>query len=194
MRWTNVLAIAALGLTSCIAASPARYSDISDVAESASEHLLHLTGRAGQVAQRDRNFVYRATVECLYDIALAQIAEERALSAAVKDFAREVTNECRAQDRRLAIVAEQHVGVTPPARLDRTHAEMRNQIAALTDQAFDRVYIADQIAASTRAVQLFLQQRNSGSEPVLQSFAAAALPELQQRQRAAQELGSQLSS
>ncbi len=193
MRWTKLLVVAALGLTSCTAAARRQYSDISDVAESPTEHLLHLAGRAGEVTQRDRNFVYLATVQCLYDVALAKIAEERASSTAVKDFARGVTNGCRAQDRQLAVVAGEHVGVTPPTKLDRSHAAMFDQVAALNGSAFDRAYMQDQIAASTQAVQLFREQSNSGSEPVLQSFAAAALPEFQERRRAAQELGDQLS-
>ena len=194
MRWTIALAIAAVGLTSCTAASHKRYSDISDVAESPGEYMMHVAGRAGEATQADRNFVYRATVQCLYDVDLARVAEERASSTAIKDFARSVTNQCRAQDRQLTLVAEQHVGVTPPATLDRTHAAMRDQVAALSGQAFDKAYVQDQIAASGRAVHLFLQQSRSGSEPVLQDFAEAALPQLQQRQRAAQALGDQFST
>ena len=194
MRWTTAVIVAALGLSSCTAASHERYSDISDVAESPTQHFLHLAGRPGDVTQRDRNFVYRATVHCLYDLELAQLAQERATNPAVRDFARGVTNECRAQDRQLAVVAEEHVGVTPPVTLDRAHAAMRDQIAALSGEAFDRAYARDQIAATDRAAQLFLTQSGSGSEPVLQRLAAAALPGLQQRQRAAHELEGQLSN
>lgn len=194
MRLTIVLAVVVLALSSCTVSSRRRYSEISDVAESPSEHLLHVAGRAGEVTQRDRNFVYRATVQCLYDLELAQMAEQRASSAAVRDFARGITNECREQDWQLDLIAEQHIGTTPPSRLDQVHAVMRDQVAESSSEAFERSYMQDQIAASKRALQIFIQQSESGSEPVLRSFAVAALPKLRRRQGAAQEVEFQLSN
>jgi hypothetical protein len=46
----------------------------------------------------------------------------------------------------------------------------------------------------TRVLQLCLSQSESGSEPLLRSFAEAALPALQQRQRTAQEVEFGLSN
>jgi predicted outer membrane protein len=163
------------------------------VAKSPSERFVDLAGRAGQVTQGDRDFVYRATVQCLYDTELAQMATDRTSNSAVIDFAQGVKNECRALDRQLSRIAIGYVGVRPPVRLDRSHAAMRDQLSAMAaGQAFDKAYVLDQIAASKGAVQLFGQQSYWGGEPVLQRFATASLPELLRRQSAAETLGSQL--
>jgi putative membrane protein len=194
MRLRAVLAVIVLALTSCTTSSHTPYSEISDVAESPSDHLLHVAGRAGEVTQQDRDFVYRATVECLYNLSLATIAKVRATSPSVRDFARRVTNECREQNWQLELIAEQHVGATPPSKLHQDHTEMRDQVRELAGETFDRAYVKDQISASKRALGLFVVQSESGSEPILRSFAAAALPTLRQRERSVQEVRSQLSN
>jgi len=194
MHLTIVLAVVALALASCTVSSPTPYSQISDVAESPSDHLLHVAGRAGEVTQQDRNFVYQATVECLYNLSLATIAAVQATSPAVRDFARRVTNECGEQNWQLDLIAEQHVGATPPSKLDQYHTEMRDQVRELAGEAFDRAYVKDQISASKRALRLFVVQSESGSEPILRSFAAAALATLRQRERTVREVSSQLSN
>ena len=193
MRLIAVLAVVALASTSCAVSSHTRYSRISDVAESPSDHLLHVAGRAGEVTQRDCDFLYLATVECLYDVSLATTAAGRATSTAVRDIARAVTNDCRERTRQLDLIAEQHVGAAPPSRLDKSHAEMRDRVRELSGEAFDSAYVKDLVRASQRELRLFLVQSELGSEPVLRSFAAAALPALLQRERTVEEARSRLS-
>lgn len=192
MRCRIAVAVGALALTSCTAPFHDRYSDISDVAESPSERLVDLAGRAGTASQRDREFVYRATVQCIHDVALARMADERARTSAIREYAHEVTGECRAWHRRLAVVAEQYVGVAPPDRIDRAHAAKIDEVAALSGRDFERAYVENQVEDSDRAIQLFLQQSYRGGEPMLASFAVAALPQLERRHRAALELRARL--
>ena len=193
MRLIVVLTVVVLSLASCTVSSHTRYSAISDLTESPSDHLLHVAGRAGEVTQRDRDFVYRATVECLYNLSLARMAAARAASPEVRDFARRIADECREENRQLDLIAEQHIGASPPTRLDQSHANTRDQLCRRSGEAFDKAYVKEEIGASERAFQLFLVQSESGSEPVLRSFAAAALPALLQRERTVEEARSRLS-
>ena len=193
MRWTVALPLIAFGAISCTM-TPEPYSDVSDVKETPVDHFVHLQGQPGDATQKDRDFVYWATVQCLYQIELAQRAKTQATSSAVREFAQRVAEECQTQNGQLALVNEGHIGiVTLPSRLDRSHAAMVAQLEAQTGPAFDRVYVEDQIASSAEAVQLFRDQGNAGSDPVLQRFAATSVPDLQQRQSDAERLRAQFA-
>ena len=85
-RAIPVSTLFAIVTAACVPAHPG-YSDIGDYAETPLEYHLHAHGRAGEVTQDDRYFVFRAGVADLYDIALAELAMARATSADFKRFA-----------------------------------------------------------------------------------------------------------
>jgi putative membrane protein len=184
-------AASVLVLAAC-ATSNRKYSDISDVAESPSEHYLHLAGRPGQVTQADRNFVFLVGVQDLYSVAAARLAQERAADASVRNFARQALNDCQSRSQQLALISENHVGVTPPTKLDRSYSAKLDQIATLTGESFDRAYMRDQLNESERSIELFQKQAMSGGEPILQSFATDTLPELEKRWGTAKDVAAQL--
>ncbi len=193
MHRTVALALVVFGTISC-AAAPEPYSNVSDVAESPADHFVHLQGQPGDATQKDRDFVYWATVQCLYQIELAQRAGTRATSSAVRDFARKAAGDCQTQNSQLALVNAGHIGiVTLPSAVDRDHAALVAQLEAQTGPSFDRVYVEDQIASSAEIVQLYLDHGKDGSDPVLQHFAAGAVPELQQRHSDAERLKAQFT-
>lgn len=181
MRWRIAISIIFAALTSCTVTQQP-YSTVAETEETPIDHSVHIQGQPGDVRQKDRDFVYWATIQCMYDVELANQAAARASSPAVRDFAQRILTECRIQDRRLGLLNEAHIGITLPSTLDQKHATQLDQIRALTGPAFDRAYVQDQLTESEETLKLFQDQSNSGSEPVLQRFATTAIPDLEQRQ------------
>ncbi len=179
-----MLAGLALVLASCAAPSP--FSDITDYAETPLEYHVHVAGRAGEISQQDRYFVFLAGVGDLYAIALAELAQSRTQSPAIKAFAQEVLADNQASYRYLALVAPQHVGRPAPTALDRPHAAALEALAAAGD--FDRAYLGQQGAADAEAMATLRQETVTGSEPVMVRFAAATLPVLERRAEALRAL------
>jgi predicted outer membrane protein len=83
------------------------------------------------------------------------------------------------------------VGMFAPggAALDPRKADMLNQLAAARPgPGFDRMYMTMQVAAHQEAVALFSSYAQSGYDSGLRSFAAQALPALQEHLAMAQRM------
>jgi putative membrane protein len=179
-----LLAVLAAAVSACTAGE-SQYSDISDYTETPSEFHIHAFGRAGEVRQEDRYFIFRAGVGNLYDIATAEMAEEKSRNPAIQDFARRVLVDASERQRRLAMLAEQHVGIEAPARLDRTLAARRDRLAGLGGAAFDSAYLRDRVEISEQAIAVYREEARGGSEALLTGFAGEILSELEREKRIA---------
>lgn len=172
-------------VSSSCAMTQSGYSDISDYTETPSEFHIHAFGRAGEVRQEDRYFVFYAGVGNLYDITMAELAEEKAANPAIKDLARQMLAAAVEREHRLTLIAEEHIGIEPPTLLDRALAARRDEIAALSGGAFDDAYLRDRVRRSDEAIAAYRHEASDGSEPLLTGFAAAMLPGLEQEKRIA---------
>jgi putative membrane protein len=164
-------------MAGCVPAHPG-LSDVSDYTETPLEYHLHVYGRAGEVTQDDRYFVFRAGVADLYEIALADLARTRATSAALEEFALRRRADAVADHQRLSLIADQHIGIPAPAMLDREHAFARDQMATLSGTAFEDAYLRDALRRDEAALALYTQQARFGGEPVLMRLAAEGVPRL----------------
>jgi putative membrane protein len=188
-----MIALLVLVSTAISCSGSQKYSNISDVAASPNQSALLLAGRAGEVTQADRDFVYRATVYDLYCTQSSLLAEGRASKTTIGAFARQAADDCLAQSKELKRIATVYDDTTPPTKVDKERWMMLDHLSTLTGDAFDRAYIDSLVRETSQAVELFRKHAVSGSEPVLQHFAADEAPTLEQRLRAAQEMGAQLS-
>jgi len=174
-----VSTLIAIGTAACVSAHPG-YSDIGDYAETPLEYHLHAYGRAGEVTQDDRYFVFRAGVADLYDIALGDLATARATSPDVKQFGARHRADAVADHERLSVIAEQHIGVAAPVLLDRDHAIALDQIAMLSCAAFDDAYMREVLRGDDAAIALYTQEARFGGAPILMRFAADGVPRFEQ--------------
>ncbi len=181
----------AIGTAACVPAHPG-YSDIGDHAETPLEYHLHVYGRAGEVTQEDRYFVFRAGVADVYDIALADLAMARATRSDVKQFAARRRADAVADRQRLSVIAEQHIGVPAPVLLDRDHAFARDQMATLAVAAFDDAYMRDALRRDDAAIALYTQEARFGGGPILMRFAADGVPRFEQEKELAARMAAVL--
>jgi len=176
-----------LGASAC-AGRNAEVADCANFVVSPSEFLMEFAGRPGTVTQEEHTFVCHATMFGRAQMAFARMAQRQAANPAVVKFAEQTLDEQATMNRHLFRIAEQEDGIVPPRGLDAPHLAMRDQLAQLSGDAFDRAYLQYTVQDGQAMIPVFNKETSSGAEPALNHFAANALPLIEQRVRSAQSI------
>jgi len=189
MRWRAVLVpvLLAIGAPAC---APARdgFSSIDDYVETPIQYQAHNAGRAGEIKQDDLFFVFRAGVADLYEIALAELAEQKSANPAIAYFARSTRADATQNHWQLTLLARSNLGIAPPLLLDRDHTVARDQIAALDGAAFDRAYLRAAVRSCDDTIVVYTHEARFGGPPVMNRFAAAGVPRFELQKQVAEML------
>jgi putative membrane protein len=150
-----------------------------------------LTGMAAAQAARgsdsDRQFIRQAASSGMAEVQLGQLAMERAVSAEVKQFGqRMVDDHTKANKELLTLAQAKNIAVTK--EVDPQHKAMADTLAMLQGAAFDREYMAGQVADHEEAVTLFTTAAKESQDAEVKAWAAQTLPTLQEHFRMARAL------
>jgi putative membrane protein len=178
--------LAVLGISSC-AHHRSEAVDCHEFIMAPSQYGQQFQGRPGQESQSELNFMCRVAVYGRAQLTYAQMAQQRSATPAVKQFAAQVSEAQSEMSRRLSQIAIQQEGVTVPRGLDADHLALRDQLAQLSGNAFDRAYLQNAVQDGRAAIALF-RKESSSAEPVMGQFAAKGLPVIEQRVGQAQAL------
>jgi len=133
----------------------------------------------------DRQFVMEAAMGGLAEVALGQLATEKAESDQVKQFGqRMVTDHGKANDELKTLA--QNKGMTLPANVDAKHKATQDRLSKLSGAAFDRAYMQDMLADHRKDVNDFRKESQSGKDPDVKAWAAKTLPTLEEHLQMAQ--------
>ena len=174
-----------LGASACAE----RHADIVDCARfgpSPSQFGTEFSGYAGTVMQQEYSFVCRATAFGRAQMDYARMAQRQSANPAVVSFAASTLDEQATMNRHLYRIAIQQDGIRPPRDLDAPHLALRNRLAQLSGDAFDRAFLQTEVQDGQAAIAIFIQETGAGAEPDLNRFAAEALPLVQRRVQLAQ--------
>jgi putative membrane protein len=137
--------------------------------------LSETSGPAASLSATDRTFLAQAAYGSLSEVALGELAAERAGSPAVRAFGQKMVQEhTRMNQRLIAIAAEK--GVTPPSEPDPGRQAVGAQLGQLEGAAFDRQYLQQQLADHETTLTLFQGEASSGQDPALRAFAENYAP------------------
>jgi putative membrane protein len=140
----------------------------------------------------DRLFVRAAAIGGMAEVEFGKLAQQKAQSAAVKDFAlRMIEDHSKANDRLTSIAKE--AGIAVPDELDPEHQAMRDRLGALSGAEFDLVYLEGQVADHQQTVQLLEYEIGSGQHVALKSLAAESLPVVLQHLQSAQSIRAEMT-
>jgi putative membrane protein len=140
----------------------------------------------------DRLFVRTAAIGGMAEVELGNLAEQKAQSDAVKDFARRMIEDHGKANERLNGLAKDD-GIAVPRELDAEHKAMRARLESLNDAQFDLAYIQGQVVDHQKTVQLLEYEIGSGQDIELKSFAAEILPIVLQHLQKAQDIQAELT-
>jgi putative membrane protein len=127
----------------------------------------------------DQKFVKEAAVGGLAEVQLGKLAEQKASSPAVKQFAQRMVQDHSKANDQLKQVAEKE-GVAIPSSLDSKHQKRIDKLSKLSGSEFDKAYIKDQLKDHKKDVSEFKDEANHGTKPDVKNFASETLPTLEQ--------------
>jgi putative membrane protein len=138
------------------------------------------------VGQSDRQFMNKAAMSSMMEVQLADIAQEKAASSEVKEYAAKLKQDHQKANEQLKEIAEQR-SVSLPTDMGK-HQQQMQRLNNLSGEEFDRAYLKMQVDHHKKDIKEFQRQSNRGMDSNLKSFATAQLPVLQQHLEQAQQL------
>ncbi|MER3494999.1 MAG: DUF305 domain-containing protein [Mastigocladus sp. ERB_26_2] len=135
----------------------------------------------------NQEFVTQATQGNLAEIELGQLAQKRAASAEVKQYAQQmIKDHTQAQNQLKQLAAQKKL--TVPQSVGEQNKQVAANLSKLSGVDFDRAYMNQMVQDHQKTVSLFQREAEQGQDPDLQAFASTKLPTLQQHLQQAQSL------
>lgn len=124
----------------------------------------------------------------LAEVELGKLAQQKAQSDAVKQYAQHMIEDHTKSNEELMKVAAQK-GITPPSQPAPKHMATKKELMETSGADFDKKYIEIQIKDHQEMIGLFEQgaKRNSGP---LKDYASKTLPNLKEHLKMAQDVQS----
>jgi len=136
-------------------------------------------GAATMTVDTASDFVSKAAMSDMYEIASSKLAATRASSPGVKKFATDMIAAHTATTAALkAAKAKDNVIAMPPVKLDAEHQALIDALTAAKGAEFDSAYIAQQTNAHTETLAMMQSFATSGDQPALKAFAGDTAPKV----------------
>ncbi len=141
---------------------------------------------AGNMAA-DTKFLKEAAEGGMAEVALGQLAVEKASNADVKKFGqRMVDDHSKANDQLKQLASQKNV--TLPQDLNAKDKATKAKLEKLSGEQFDQAYMKAMVKDHTKDVSDFKRESMSAQDPDIKNFAAQTLPTLQQHLKQATSL------
>jgi len=152
---------------------------------------METKGGAKAAAMTPTEFLKDAMMANMTEIRLGQLAQQRASSSQVKQFAQQMIDAHTKANEQVQKVAQQK-GVQAPADLDKKHTKVEEQLSQLQGAAFDRAYMDMMVKDHRADVAKFAAQSKSSKDEDVRNLATTLLPNLQQHLQMATDTRAQV--
>jgi len=154
-------------------------------AQAASQPAATGAAKTGAVAGADKEFVQKAAIGGMAEVAMGKLAQQKAGSEQVKQFgSRMVDDHSKANDELKQVATSK--GLTLPADLDAKHKSKIAKLEKLSGAQFDRAYMDEMVDDHKHDVADFEKEAKSGHDSDIKGFASKTLPTLQEHLKLAQ--------
>lgn len=150
---------------------------------------LPLALSAPAFAESPKMFLKKAIEGDNSEITVGQLAQQRAQSQDVKNFAATLVQDHQ-QAKQQAVALAQQMGVTPTEQTTPEAKDMMRKLESLNGEAFDRQFVMGMVKDHKKDIREF-QQEAKGKGEVAQ-LAAQTLPTLQKHLDIAERLQQQM--
>ncbi len=144
---------------------------------------------SAELSSADRDFAQKAASGGMAEIQAAQLAQQRASSPQVKQFASRMISDHTQANNELQQIAEQ-ANIQLPSQPDTKDMASMQKLRGLNGQTFDQAYAQEEVRDHQQDIALFRKEATSGHDPALKAYAQKTLPILQQHLQLAQGLNS----
>lgn len=143
-------------------------------------------GGTSNLASSDREFLVDAAHGGTAEVALGKLADEKASSPEVKQFAQRIVEDHGRANAELKTLARSK-DITLSDDLDAAHKATKDRLEKLSGAAFDRAYMQEMVQDHEKDVREFRKQAQSAQDPDVKAWAAKTLPTLEEHYRLAQQ-------
>lgn len=167
--------------------TPAPKTDAHGQGSHSADHGMSTNKGAGlMVGKGDQEFITKAAQSGMMEIEAGRLAQEKATSTEVKEFARKVEQDhLKATEQLKELAAQKNVEL--PADMGK-HQEMVDKIRNLSGDEFDKAFMKMQVQHHKKSVSTYQKQTERAMDSDVRAFASTTLPTLQQHLSTAQEL------
>jgi putative membrane protein len=149
------------------------------------------TVSASQLSKEDRDFIEDAGQGGLLEVKLGQLVVKQGSSDEVKRFAQRMVDDHTKLNARLAETARQ-VGATAPQELDKKRQDQYDKMAQLSGPKLDEEYMSRTLSEHKDDVKAFQKEAKDGKDAAVRTFAAGALPLLEEHLNLVRQLHDRL--
>jgi putative membrane protein len=144
-------------------------------------------GSASKAARNpDHSFVEKAAIGGMAEVELGNLAQQKASSDQVKQFAsRMVQDHGKANDELKQIASSK--GMDLPTALDKKHRGDVDRLGKMSGAQFDRAYMSHMVDDHKKDVADFKKASTSAKDSDVKGFASKTLPTLQEHLQLAQK-------
>ena len=181
---TGALALPAAGVLAADEQKPAQQQSSEQQSEQPSDAAI----QRAKLSEQDREFLVKAAQGGMLEVEAARLAQERAKSAEVKEFARTLLKDHQAANQKLQRIATDK-GIALPKELDAKHKEELKKLSDAEGEDFDRQFIQHMVLKDHKKhVSMFEKQARDGKDAQLKSFAEQTVPTLRKHLSMAQKI------
>ena len=139
----------------------------------------------------DTTFMNKAASGGMAEVKFAQLAQQKASSPSVKDFAiRMSADHSRANMELKGVAAKDNV--TLPTILDAQDQATNDRLSKLSGKQFDREYMRVMVQDHEKDVSEFKRESTSGKDPSIKNFASETLPTLEEHLKMARQTDKEI--
>jgi putative membrane protein len=129
---------------------------------------------AGQVVDQDRQFAHDAAMINMTEIELGKLAAGRGSHARVKEFGNRMVNDhMKVFDELKTLAGRKNIAL--PTELEARQKTLRDKLAGMSGQGFDRAYMEEMVKGHQDALALFQKESTSGADGELKAWATKTL-------------------
>jgi putative membrane protein len=141
----------------------------------------------------DAKFMMTAAAGGMAEVETARLAQERAASDAVKQYAQRMIDDHTRANQELMQIASTK-GITLPTGPDAKHMALMERLRSLSGADFDRMYIKEAgVKDHQNMEKLFRNEAAKGKDADVMGFASRTLPAVQEHLRMAREMSGTMT-
>jgi putative membrane protein len=148
--------------------------------------------RRANAPYSDEFFLRNAAEGSMAEVKLGQLAEEKAESPEVKNFAKRMVEDHTKALEELKQIAAQE-GINLPTDLSHKDAQTCERLANLSGPEFDRAYAQEMLKDHQKDISEFKRGEIAAQKPALKQFAQHELPTLQTHLELGQRMQAHVS-
>ncbi len=191
MSFRHLMTIAAAGLAAAVPLSSTSAQATAAVRTKPLKPATQAQQARAPGVEADRKFIREIASDNMLEVRLAELAERKATSPAVKQFAqRVVTDHTKMQDEVRSLATSSKLTFDPG--LGQLHQQKLHRMEKVTAKNFDREYMTLMVQNHNDDVNYFDGEGHTAQSAVVRNLVAVQLPTLREHLKVAKQVSAEV--